>query len=196
MSGYNQGMETIIEVLGKEVRRCFVCTGMNHTHVLGPGNGSPEARMMFIGEAPGRLGAALTGVPFTLDASGRRFEALLAEARIRRSDVFVTNALLCNPLRDGRNRPPARREVAACTQWLRAQIDAVSPGVVVTLGRVALEGLRMIEPHDYALCSHVGQRLEWRGRTLVPLYHPSPRTAGRRSFAQQLTDFRSLITDC
>ena len=178
--------------LVSDVRCCFACAEMNHVHVLAAGNGPLSARVMFIGEAPGRLGAARTGVPFTSDQSGLRFQRLLAAAGLRRDGVFLTNALLCNPLRDGANRPPRRRELAACTRWLDAQLRLVDPPLVVTLGAAALDALRIIERHPYVLSGDAGSALPWRGRTLVPLYHPSPRTAGRRPFTQQLEDFRRL----
>ncbi len=174
------------------VRGCFECREMDHVHLLGEANGNPLAGVMFIGEAPGRLGAARTGVPFTRDQSGLRFHRLLEAAGLRREDVFVTNALLCNPLRNGKNRPPRRREIARCSRWLKAQIDHVDPRLVVTLGTVALHATRLIELHPYLLPIHVARALPWYGRTLVPLYHPSSRTAGRRPFAQQAEDFRVL----
>ena len=176
------------------VRSCFACAEMDHVHVLADSNGPLSARVMFIGEAPGRLGAARTGVPFTSDQSGLRFQRLLAEAGLRREQVFLTNALLCNPLRDGRNRPPRRRELAACAGWLETQLRLVDPPLVVTLGTAALEALRISERHPYALSRDAGKALPWRGRTLVPLYHPSPRTAGQRPFERQLEDFRRLRT--
>jgi len=175
-----------------DVRSCFACADMNHVHVLASSNGPLKARVMFIGEAPGRLGAARTGVPFTSDQSGLRFQRLLATAGLRREEVFLTNALLCNPLRNGANRPPRRRELVACARWLDTQIRLVDPPLVVTLGTAALEALRIIERHPLALSRDAGRALHWRGRTLVPLYHPSPRTAGRRPFSQQLEDFGSL----
>lgn len=183
-----------IEQLSRDVARCFACDRMDHVHVLGHGNGSLSARLMFIGEAPGRLGAARTGVPFTQDASGKRFDLLLAAAGIRREDVFVTNAILCNPLRDGLNRPPNTAELRACSGWLAAQIAEIDPAVIVTLGTVALRALDFIEPHPHVLNADVGKRLAWNGRVLVPLYHPSPRTAARRPFAQQLADFAGLAS--
>jgi DNA polymerase len=178
--------------LVNEVRSCLACADMNHVHVLAGSNGPLDARVMFIGEAPGRLGAARTGVPFTSDQSGLRFQRLLAEAGLHREEVFLTNALLCNPLRNGANRPPRRRELVACARWLDTQIRLVDPPLVVTLGTAALEALRIIERHPFALSRDAGRALRWRGRTLVPLYHPSPRTAGRRPFSQQLEDFGSL----
>jgi len=178
--------------LRRRVHGCFACRDMNHVHVLNDSNGPLGARVMFIGEAPGRLGAARSGVPFTSDQSGLRFERLLGAAGLRRDELFLTNALLCNPLREGRNRPPRRSELAACARWLRAQIALVDPRLVVSMGTVALAALRLIEPHPYELRRDVGRALPWRGRTLVPLYHPSPRTVGRRPFEQQMEDFRRL----
>lgn len=147
---------------------------------------------MFIGEAPGRLGASLTGIPFSRDQSGLRFERLLRAAGLTRAEVFVTNAVLCNPLRDGRNRAPTRREIASCAHWLKAQVDLVDPALVVTLGNVALSAARLIEPHGLALRRDVGRRCSWYGRTLLPLYHPSARTSARRPFSQQAEDWKTL----
>ena len=175
-----------------DVRSCFACAEMNHVHVLAGSNGPLKARVMFIGEAPGRLGAARTGVPFTSDQSGLRFQRLLAAAGLRREEVFITNALLCNPLRNGANRPPRHRELTACARWLDAQLRLVDPPLVVTLGTAALQALRAIECHPFALSRDAGRALPWRGRTIVPLYHPSPRTASRRPFSRQFEDFRRL----
>ena len=104
-----------------------------------------------LGEAPGRLGAGRTSVPFSGDESGRRFEKLLAAAGLRRADVFVSNALLCLPLdAAGRNRRPSAPELANCATHLEATLAAVRPRLVVTLGATALAALDRIEaapPH-------------------------------------------------
>ncbi|MCC7105701.1 MAG: uracil-DNA glycosylase, partial [Chloroflexi bacterium] len=77
---------------------CAACPAMaGRRRVLSGANGSPLAPLMFIAEAPGRLGAERTGVPFSGDQAGRSFELLLREARLTRTEVFVTNAVLCNP---------------------------------------------------------------------------------------------------
>jgi uracil-DNA glycosylase family 4 len=180
------------QALCRRVAACRDCPAVRHVHVLGPANGPPDARVMFVGEAPGRLGAARTGVPFTSDQSGRRFQELLALAGLRREEVFVTNAVLCHPDGGGRNRRPSPAEVRACSRWLSAQLDLVQPQLVVTLGEVALRALGLLSPHPYLLRRHVGQALPWAGRRLLPLYHPSPRTANRRPPAQQAEDFRRL----
>jgi uracil-DNA glycosylase family 4 len=161
--------------------------------VLGPGNGPLTARVFFVAEAPGRLGGDRTGVPLSGDQSGRNFDRLLVEAGIKRSAIFVTNAVLCNP-RDaaGRNATPTVRETGNCSGFLKATVDLLQPDYVVALGGVALRALSQIEPHDLTLSVDIGTAVRWYGRWLIPLYHPGPRAQIHRSFAQQAEDFRRL----
>jgi len=166
---------------------------MHHVHVLSPANGPHDAEVLFVAEAPGRFGAARTGVPLTSDVTGRRFEAFLAAAGLVRRRVFVTNAVLCNPLSPaGNNRRPSFREVIACSSFLAEQLRLVRAPVIVALGNVALDALRRIEPHDAVLARDAGRALPWRGRTLVPLYHPSIQSTLTRPHGQQLADWRRL----
>jgi DNA polymerase len=132
-------------------------------------------------------------VPLSHDASGQRFTRLLAVAGLSRDDVFITNAVLCNPRSArGTNRPPSRAELANCVGWLVRQLALIDPAVVVTLGAVALAALERIEPHGATLRADVGRPIPWYGRLLVPLYHPSPRAGLARPYAQQDEDFRAL----
>ncbi len=148
---------------------------------------------MFVAEAPGRLGGARTGAPLSSDETGRRFSRWLADAGIDRSTVFITNAVLCNPLDAvGRNRPPRIAERRACAGWLTRQIEVVDPDVVVALGAVALASLDGVAPHGLCLAKDIGRTASWQGRTLVALYHPSPRTRAVRSDAAQSADYRAL----
>lgn len=156
---------------------CQRCRSMNgRPRVLSPANGGPGARVIFIGEAPGRLGGDRTGVPFSGDQSGRNFERLLSAANLTRAEIFVTNAILCNP-RDkrGRNRSPARKELASCGDLLSRQLAVITAPVVVTLGAVALKAVDALAAHGLQLGEVVGQAIPWQGRLLVPLYHPGPR---------------------
>lgn len=161
--------------------------------VLGPANGRLTARILFVAEAPGRLGAARTGVPLAGDQSGRNFERLLASAGLRRDDAFITNAVLCNP-RDarGRNAPPTMPEVRNCSPFLRRTIELVDPPLVIALGVVALKALGHIAPHEIELRRDVARPVRWFERILVGVYHPSPRAQLHRSLARQCEDFASL----
>jgi uracil-DNA glycosylase family 4 len=176
-----------------DVESCFACPGMAHCHTLGVANGPASAEVMFVGEAPGRFGAGRSGVPFLGDESGRRFESLLADAGLTREGVFVTNAVLCNPLdAQGRNRRPKAAEIARCSGFLRRQVVAVNPAIVVALGGVALDALARIEAHGLSLRQTCARPRAWFGRTLVAVYHPGRRALVHRGQAQQVEDWRYL----
>ncbi len=164
---------------------------MRHVPALGPGNGPVPAKVMCVAEAPGRLGAAVTGVPLTRDVAGRRFDAFLDVAGLHRSELFVTNAVLCLPLdARGWNRRPTPGEVRSCSQFLRALLAVVEPRVVLALGETALTALAHIEPHAARLDNDAGRALPWRHGWLIPLYHPGFRSTVHRSQASQEDDWR------
>jgi len=163
------------------------------TRAIGPQDGPLDAPVLFVAEAPGRLGAERTGVPLSADQAGRNFDAFLSASGIDRTDVFVTNAVLCNPQTDdGRNDRPRPVEVRNCADHLRAVIDLLDPAWVVSLGRVALDALGRIEPHGRVLARDVATASPWRGRWLVPMYHPGGRAVARRGHAQQVADYVAL----
>ena len=181
------------QTLVGEVAACYVCESVAFSHVLSEGNGPLGAKVMFVGEAPGRLGAGRTGVPFSGDESGRRFEAFLVLAGLSRENVFVTNAVLCNPLdTPGRNRRPSVAEVRRCLPFLRAHVTAVEPSIVVALGGVALFALGQIESHDLTLKDSCGREVSWFNRRLMPLYHVGRRATVHRQDEQQKQDWREL----
>ncbi len=172
---------------------CRSCPGMGCRPVLSTANGPVPAEVLLVGEAPGRFGAAKTGVPFSGDEAGRRFERLLAEAGLARGGVFVTNAVLCLPLDPlGRNRPPSALELRACASWLESTIAAVNPRLVVAMGRVPLEALRRLTPHDLQLSDAGELPVAWQGRQLAVVYHPGARSQVHRPWAEQVEDWRKL----
>ena len=183
------------KALVAEASACRRCEAMcGRSAVLSAHNGCVGASVMFVGEAPGRQGGDRTRVPFSGDQSGRNFSRYLASIGLAREETFITNSALCNPRSaTGANRKPTRAEVSNCSDFLRRQVEVVGPRVVVTLGAVALAALRAVEYHPFTLKENVGQVHTWRGRLLVPLYHPSPQVlASHRRESQQLEDYRSV----
>ncbi|HVG33918.1 MAG TPA: uracil-DNA glycosylase [Pyrinomonadaceae bacterium] len=181
--------------LAREAAACRACPAMcERAAVLSELNGSTDARVMFIGEAPGRQGGDRTRVPFSGDASGRNLQRYLDTIGLKRASVFFTNAALCNPRTpSGANRTPTVTEVSNCSTFLRRQIEIINPRVVVTLGRVSLAALKSIEYHELTLKDTAGKLFEWNGRLLVPLYHPSPQVlASHRREEAQLKDYSAL----
>ncbi len=186
--------QTTFDKLVVQVRQCVRCERMaGSSRIFGHSSGEITAPLMFIGEAPGRLGADDTSIPFHGDRAGENFERLIAQVGISRYDCFITNAVLCNPKDEkGNNATPSRREVSNCADFLRAQIDLIGPRIVATLGTQALNALKLIEPHTLELSRDVRKSYGWYGRTLIPLYHPGQRAMLHRSFLNQLADYRFL----
>lgn len=176
-----------------EAATCTLCPAMcERTAVLSELNGSVASRIMFIGEAPGRKGADQTRVPFSGDQSGKNFERFLASIGLGREHIFITSAAICNPRTEsGANRKPSRRELTNCSGFLRRTVEIVDPAVIVTLGSVALDALKWIQPHDLSLRESAATIQSWDGRVLVPIYHPSPQVlASHRREAEQLRDYK------
>ena len=176
-----------------EAAQCTLCPSMcDRSAVLSELNGAVSARIMFIGEAPGRKGADVTRKPFSGDQSGKNFDRFLASIGLDREQIFITSAVLCNPRTEsGANRKPTRTELTNCSEFLRRTIEIVDPQVVVTLGSVALDALNLIEPHALNLKESAAKVQSWNGRVLVPIYHPSPQVlASHRREAEQLHDYK------
>ncbi len=161
--------------------------------VLSPLNGTLTPRVVFIGEAPGRRGAERTRRPFTGDASGRRFDELLACAKLTRAEIFITNAVLCCPADEVRNHTPTPAEVSNCGSFLRGLLELLQPKVVASVGAVALRAVGLLYDQRWKLAEVAGATIALPGFTLVPLYHMSPRVLNSvRSVRQQRADFRRL----
>jgi uracil-DNA glycosylase family 4 len=182
-----------------EAAGCVRCPAMcERAAVLSQHNGSVDARVMFIGEAPGRKGADRTRVPFSGDQSGKNFDHFLASAGLARSELFITSAALCNPqTATGANRRPTSTELRNCADFLERTIKLIDPNVIVTLGGVALEALKSIETHQFTLRDDVAKLREWNGRTLIPLYHPSPQVLiTSRDEQAQMRDYKVVARAC
>ena len=181
------------QALASEAAACIRCPAMcERTAVLSGLNGPIGARVLFIGEAPGRKGADRTRIPFSGDQSGKNFEQFLTSISLQRSDIFITSAALCNPrTATGANRRPTASEVRNCSDFLGRTIGLVDPSVIVTLGMVALEALKSLQYHELNLRKDAGKIRLWNGRLLVPLYHPSPQVLiTSRNERAQLRDYK------
>jgi len=177
--------------LVESVQHCDLCPRLcGRRKVLSTANGSIQSKVLFVAEAPGRLGAGRTGIPLYGDRTGDNFETLLGNIGWRREEVFITNAVLCNPKQEnGNNATPTDEEIANCSAYLEMVIALVSPDVIVTLGATALRALDLLSPHGVELRLGVAKLMPWRNCWLFPLYHPGPRAMVHRSQAKQRSDF-------
>jgi uracil-DNA glycosylase family 4 len=161
--------------------------------VLSTNNGNLNSKVIFIAEAPGRLGADCTGIPLYGDKTGDNFEMLLGNIGWKREDVFITNAILCNPQdENGNNSTPTREEIENCTYYLEMTLELINPDIIVTLGIKALEALKYIKYHDFILRDCVAKKLSWNNRFLFPVYHMGPRATIHRAIIKQRADFIKL----
>ena len=183
------------EVLCGDAARCDLCPQMaDKAPVLSILNGTLKPRVMFIAEAPGRQGGDRTRRPFYGDKSGANFQTLLDSIGLKREEIFITNSVLCSPRSPtDANRKPRRSEITNCSGFLRRTIELIDAPVIATLGSVALDAIRSIEPHQMTLKGHAGTVHSWQRRKLIPLYHPSPQVvAAQRGLSIQLDHFQML----
>jgi DNA polymerase len=150
--------------------------------------GEPEfetghREVMFIGEAPG-LNEDRQGRPF-VGAAGQFLSELIAEAGLRREEVYICNVLKCRP---PGNRDPLPGEIEACAEYLDLQIDLVDPLVIVTLGRFSMA--RWF-PQQTISRIH-GRPKEVDGRLIVPMYHPAAALHQGALRQVLIDDFRGL----
>lgn len=181
--------------LSIEAQSCLICEAMrDKVAVLSENNGNLNPKVFFIAEAPGRQGADRTRKPFWGDKSGENFQKFLDSINLKRKDIFITNAVLCSPRKpNGANRNPKKSEMKNCSNFLKKTIDLINPKIIVTLGAVSLEALKLLEYHQFSLKTDVGKILRWNAQTLVPLYHPSPQVlASHRREKEQLEDYKVL----
>ena len=123
----------VLREISAQVRVCQACT-LHHSRKNGvPGEGSPQAEIMFIGEGPGFHENEL-GRPF-VGPAGKFLDELLAEAGYVREQVFIANVVKCRP---PGNRDPLPDELSACSRYLDRQIEVINPCVIVTLGRISM----------------------------------------------------------
>jgi len=177
------------------VNKCKKCEKMkSQIKVLSERNGNINSKLLFIAEAPGRLGAARTGIPLHGDKTGDNFEELIKHIGLKRDEIFITNSILCNPqVASSSNGSPTSTEIRNCSEYLRKTIEIVNPEVIVTLGKKALFALKNIEKHNYKFNECIAKKKTWNSKILFPLYHPSPTVINiYRSLKEQKKDFKVL----
>ena len=157
-------VEETIAQIASEVSVCTICDLHKSRKKSVPGEGPSKAEIMFIGEGPG-FHENEQGRPF-VGASGQFLEQLLAQAGLKRSDVWIGNVVKCRP---PDNRDPLPVELAACDVYLERQINAINPSIIVTLGRFSMgkfmPGAKISAVH--------GQMRKIGDRYVIPMFHPA-----------------------
>ena len=151
--------------LYEELSGCQRCRLCEHRTNVVPGEGNPNARLMFIGEGPGQE-EDRQGRPF-VGRSGELLTRMIHAIGIERSEVYICNVVKCRP---PQNRNPEPDEAEACLNYLRAQVALVRPKVIVLLGKVAC---RYTLGEEIFITRDHGRWFERKGTWFIPTFHPS-----------------------
>jgi DNA polymerase len=154
-----------LERLKQAVLTCTRCP-LHTTRTQGVfGDGDPEARLVFVGEAPGR-DEDEQGIPF-VGAAGQLLTKMIEAIGLKRQDVYICNVLKSRP---PNNRPPLPEEIEACRPYLVEQLRILRPALICALGAVAAKAL--LGPH-VAITQIRGQAREYEGIPVIPTFHPA-----------------------
>ncbi len=153
-----------------------------------PGDGNPDADIMFVGEAPGKKEDE-QGKPF-VGAAGKFLSEMLGSINLKREDIYITNVVKYRP---PENRDPEPEEIEACMPWLHEQIKIIEPKIIVTLGRHAMEhfipGKKISEVHGQAFrrtFPDIGEQI------FFALYHPAAALYNGSMRATLIADFKKI----
>ena len=155
-----------LEVLNTSVKSCERCPELcaNRTQTVF-GVGSPNARLVFVGEGPG-ADEDRSGEPF-VGAAGKMLNKILVASKLKREEVYILNTVKCRP---PRNRNPTETEIGNCWTFAEEQLEIIQPEFICCLGSVAAK--TMLQTAD-ALGRLRGRFHQWRGAKLVATYHPA-----------------------
>lgn len=154
-----------LRLIREDLGDCTRCKLHGGRTTLVFGVGSPDADLMFVGEAPGR-DEDLQGIPF-VGRAGQLLTRIIESIDLRREDVYIANVIKCRP---PDNRNPAPDEVRTCEPFLFAQVDAIRPRIIVALGSFAARALLRTED---AISKLRGRVYDYRGAKLIPTFHPA-----------------------
>jgi uracil-DNA glycosylase family 4 len=158
--------EVLLKRLREEIGDCRKCklSGKRTNIVFGEGN--PDARLMFIGEAPGRE-EDRQARPFVGDA-GKLLTRLIEKMGFKREDVYIANIVKCRP---PMNRDPENDEMEQCRGFLERQIEIIKPDVIMSLGRIS--ALTLIGNDKLKISAIRGKFFDYQGVPLMPTFHPA-----------------------
>lgn len=132
------------------------------------GNGNADAKIVFIGEAPGKF-EDLKGIPF-IGQAGKLLDKILFQINLKREDIYITNIVKYRP---PQNRPPKPQEIESFRPYLEKELEIINPKIVITLGRFAMEKFfpeeKITNIHGIPKQIKIGKL----NLTLIPMYHPA-----------------------
>lgn len=179
----------LLENLCRSMRTCQNCSLHRYRTHLVFGAGNPEAKLMLVGEAPGRE-EDLQGKPF-VGAAGKILTESLSQVGLSREEVYIANILKCRP---PGNRDPLPEEIGTCFPYLESQIKIIGPRIICALGKFAAQVLLNTSQG----ITHLRGRPQWykNNITLIPIYHPAAciyKPAWKKTFLDDLKMVRDEL---
>lgn len=176
--------ETELNKIYDECKNCTACPlHESRTNVVF-GKGNPDAKILFIGEAPGQHEDE-QGLPF-VGASGKLLDKYLDAIGLSMEDAYIANILKCRP---PNNRDPKEDEEQACIGYLRRQLSVINPKVIVCLGRIS--AYKIIKP-DFKITQEHGKWFKKGGFLITAVYHPSALLRDPRKRDDMMADFLAI----
>jgi len=177
---------TELDLYRQSIEQCTKCALSQTRKHFVFGDGSPDADILFVGEAPGAVEDE-TGIPF-VGRAGKLLDKALHHIGLDRDSIFITNVLKCRP---PGNRDPLPDEIALCEPYLHRQIELLHPRVIVALGRIAARTLLRL-PSDTSLTSMRKQSFKYHGVPLCVFYHPAAILRNANREEEFFLDFEKL----
>jgi len=162
-------LETI-EELNQKIKNCMKCSLSKSRKNVVCGEGSIKANLMFVGEAPG-FDEDIQGRPFVGEA-GKLLTNLIEKMGFKREEVYITNTVKCHP---HHNRDPQEEEILACSDYLKKEIEIISPKVIMTLGKIATYALKGMsgKVKDIHISKIRGNVFYYDNIPVIPTFHPA-----------------------
>lgn len=170
-----------------EVKECKKCQLYLSRDNVVFGEGNPDARLLFIGEAPGAE-EDIQARPF-VGRSGQLLTKIIAAMGLKREEVYIANILKCRP---PGNRDPHPHEIEGCIHYLFMQLDIIAPEMIVVLGRVA--GITLFGK-DFSITKERGKKLEFRGIPVIPTFHPAYLLMNPKAKKLTWEDMKSVLAE-
>ncbi len=168
----------------KKCSECCACAlSQNRTNTVF-GKGSPDADILFIGEAPGEK-EDLSGEPF-VGAAGKLLDKYLEAVGIEKDSVYIANILKCRP---PKNRDPLPEEEEACIGFLREQLSTIKPKIIVCLGRISA---KKIIKEDFKITEEHGKWFKKGEYMICAVFHPAALLRDPRKKELELDDFKNI----
>jgi len=160
----------MVEKLNEEIRKCKKCPLSKTRKNPVCGEGNLKAKLLFVGEAPG-VDEDLQGRPFVGEA-GKLLSSLIQKMGFKRQDVYITNTVKCHP---PGNRDPLEDEISVCFDYLKKEIEIISPLVIISLGKIATYALMGMKGKikDIQISKIRGNVFYYNSIPVIPTFHPA-----------------------